>query len=167
MTRALKVLSDREVSPQLGLLKSTLLQLDSTFSERSYGAGSFRDFVQKLEKAGVLRVIQGRGGWLVAPADGVASGSEAGAPLEDGDSSVAEARPVAAAPDWLTLPRTDEPSNRRRPRHWHGRRWCSELKRVLLSGQVRRWPLYLRNVKQIIRQTIRRSTSAPTGSPTW
>src|SRR5262249_7570620 len=32
--RALKVLSDREVSPQLGLLKSTLLQLDSTFSER-------------------------------------------------------------------------------------------------------------------------------------
>src|SRR4051794_9857783 len=32
--RALKVLSDREVAPQLGLLKSTLLQLDSTFSER-------------------------------------------------------------------------------------------------------------------------------------
>ncbi|MDQ3487002.1 MAG: NYN domain-containing protein, partial [Acidobacteriota bacterium] len=35
--RALKILSDREVSPQLGLLKSTLLQLDSTFSERTYG----------------------------------------------------------------------------------------------------------------------------------
>src|SRR4051812_8746030 len=47
--RALKVLSEREVSPQLGLLKSTLLQLDSTFSERSFGAGSFRDFVEKLE----------------------------------------------------------------------------------------------------------------------
>jgi hypothetical protein len=37
--RALAVLTEREVSPQLGLLKSTLLQLDSTFSERSYGAG--------------------------------------------------------------------------------------------------------------------------------
>ena len=36
--RALKVLTDREVSPQLGLLKSTLLQLDSTFTERDYGA---------------------------------------------------------------------------------------------------------------------------------
>ena len=36
--RALKVLSEREVTPQLGLLKSTLLQLDSTFSEREYGA---------------------------------------------------------------------------------------------------------------------------------
>src|SRR5919106_6804921 len=39
--RALKVLSEREVAPQLGLLKSTLLQLDSTFSEREYGANSF------------------------------------------------------------------------------------------------------------------------------
>ena len=55
--RALKVLVDREVTPQLGLLKSTLLQLDSTFSERTYGAGSFRDFAQKLAAAGhvVLR----------------------------------------------------------------------------------------------------------------
>src|SRR5213076_2549532 len=55
--RALKLLSDREVSPQLGLLKSTLLQLDSTFSERTYGAGSFPDFAQKLAAAGhvVLR----------------------------------------------------------------------------------------------------------------
>src|SRR6187401_3314795 len=55
--RALKVLTDREVTPQLGLLKSTLLQLDSTFSERTYGAGSFRDFAQKLASAGhvVLR----------------------------------------------------------------------------------------------------------------
>ena len=49
--RALKVLADREVSPQLGVLKSTLLQLDSTFSEREYGASTFRDFVQKLERA--------------------------------------------------------------------------------------------------------------------
>src|SRR4051812_49907888 len=52
--RALKVLADREVTPQLGLLKSTLLQLDSTFSERTYGAGSFRDFAEKLAAAGVV-----------------------------------------------------------------------------------------------------------------
>jgi uncharacterized LabA/DUF88 family protein len=50
--RALKLLADREVTPQLGLLKSTLLQLDSSFSERAYGANSFRDFVEKLAKAG-------------------------------------------------------------------------------------------------------------------
>ena len=69
--RAMKVLLERDVDPQLGLLKSTLLQLDSTFSERTYGAGSFRDFAQKLEKAGILRVHQAKGGWLVAPAEGV------------------------------------------------------------------------------------------------
>src|SRR3954452_17992185 len=54
LRRALKVLSDREVSPQLGLLKSTLLQLDSTFSERSYGVSSFRDFAEKLAAAGFV-----------------------------------------------------------------------------------------------------------------
>ena len=52
--RALKVLSEREVTPQLGLLKSTLLQLDSTFSEREYGAGSFRDFMEKVAAAGAV-----------------------------------------------------------------------------------------------------------------
>jgi uncharacterized LabA/DUF88 family protein len=52
--RALKVLSDREVSPQLGVLKSTLLQLDPTFSEREYGASTFRDLVQRLDRAGYV-----------------------------------------------------------------------------------------------------------------
>ena len=52
--RALKVLSEREVTPQLGLLKSTLLQLDSTFSEREYGAGSFRDFMEKVAQTGAV-----------------------------------------------------------------------------------------------------------------
>ena len=46
--RALKILADRGVEPQLGPLKSTLLQLDSTFSERDYGASSFREFIQRL-----------------------------------------------------------------------------------------------------------------------
>src|SRR5215475_3271512 len=42
--RALGVLERREVRPQLGLLKSTMLQLDSTFNEKAYGASSFTDF---------------------------------------------------------------------------------------------------------------------------
>src|SRR2546428_6753929 len=52
--RALKILADREVTPQTGLLKSRLLQLDSTFSERNYGASSFLDFVEKLAQAGLV-----------------------------------------------------------------------------------------------------------------
>ena len=38
MERALQVLERRGVQPQLGLLKSTMLQLDSAFNERAYGA---------------------------------------------------------------------------------------------------------------------------------
>jgi hypothetical protein len=54
-------LTDREVTPQLGLLKSTLLQLDSSFSERDYGAGSFREFADKLAKQGLVSLKhQGR-----------------------------------------------------------------------------------------------------------
>src|SRR5262249_9125724 len=36
--RALQVLERRAVQPQLGLLKSTMLQLDPAFNERAYGA---------------------------------------------------------------------------------------------------------------------------------
>src|SRR5919198_1133577 len=54
--RALQVLERRAVQPQLGLLKSTMLQLDSAFSERAYGAGSFSDFVEKLKKADFVNV---------------------------------------------------------------------------------------------------------------
>src|SRR5687768_11867957 len=68
--RALKVLSEREVTPQLGLLKSTLLQLDSTFSERDYGAGSFRDFAEKLEKRGLVTLKHSGRTTVVELADG-------------------------------------------------------------------------------------------------
>ena len=54
--RALKILSEREVSPQIGLLKSTLLQLDSTFSERTYGTSSFLDFVEKVAQSGLVQL---------------------------------------------------------------------------------------------------------------
>ena len=68
--RALKVLLDREVSPQLGLLKSTLLQLDSTFSERDYGANTFRDFIEKMASAGYVNLKQVDRSLLVEMKDG-------------------------------------------------------------------------------------------------
>src|SRR5271165_5460933 len=54
--RALQVLERRAVQPQLGLLKSTMLQLDSAFTEKAYGANSFSDFVEKLKKADFINV---------------------------------------------------------------------------------------------------------------
>lgn len=70
--RALQVLERRAVQPQLGLLKSTMLQLDSTFSERAYGAGSFSDFVEKLKKSEYVNV-SGTGGRYIIERKGTAS----------------------------------------------------------------------------------------------
>ncbi len=157
--RGLKVLLERDVDPQLGLLKSTLLQLDSTFSERNYGAGSFRDFAQKLEKAGILRVHQAKGGWLVAAAEGVN--------LSDG--ATAEATPVEG--DAMTVasnsqppqPQPQQPQRAPVSRDGHPEptgpvqvlgtpaEGVSEMFRIISSADVRKWPLYLRTVKQILR----------------
>ncbi len=63
--RALQVLERREVRPQLGLLKSTMLQLDSSFSEKAYGANSFTDFVEKLRKADYVQVTGGEGRYMI------------------------------------------------------------------------------------------------------
>jgi hypothetical protein len=63
--RALQVLERREVRPQLGLLKSTMLQLDSSFSEKAYGANSFTDFVEKLRKADYVVVTGGEGRYMI------------------------------------------------------------------------------------------------------
>ncbi len=63
--RALQVLERREVRPQLGLLKSTMLQLDSSFSERAYGGGSFTDFIEKLRKADLIQVTGGEGRYMI------------------------------------------------------------------------------------------------------
>src|SRR5271155_999570 len=62
--RALQVLERRAVQPQLGLLKSTMLQLDSAFTEKAYGANSFSDFVEKLKKSDFVNV-SGQGGRYV------------------------------------------------------------------------------------------------------
>src|SRR5690606_25036017 len=149
VTRALQVLLDREVSPQLGLLKSTLLQLDSTFSERSYGAGSFRDFVEKLEKIGVVKVQQVKGSLLVTAADDAPAMPETtAAPADEADGAAVEGGERPA--------RSEDGDENGRGRH-HGPAptivgttadGIRELTRILATGEVRRWPMYLRNVKQ-------------------
>ena len=63
--RALLVLERREVQPQLGLLKSTMLQLDSSFSEKAYGAGSFSEFVEKLKKSDFVDLAGGEGRYTI------------------------------------------------------------------------------------------------------
>jgi uncharacterized LabA/DUF88 family protein len=154
VNRALQVLSEREVSPQLGLLKSTLLQLDSTFSERTYGAGSFRDFLQKLERAGVLRLYQGKGGWMVGPPDGRvaegASGDEGDAATAAGAAPVVDTAETAGAEG--TAGARSAPAGERTGAAGTPADGLREFRQILGTAEIRRWPMYLRNVKQILRQ---------------
>ena len=100
--RALKILSDRGVEPQLGPLKSTLLQLDSTFSERDYGTSSFREFIQRLADKHHLNLRRIDNGYVVelngdAPR-AKPEGDDAAAEAATGDGEAAPAAPRAEAP---------------------------------------------------------------------
>src|SRR6266850_2050377 len=95
--RALKVLSEREVAPQLGLLKSTLLQLDSTFSEREYGASSFRDFMEKVAKTGAV-TLKNAGRSMMVESRDEGPDVEAASPQPEQDSAPPRHAPASRAP---------------------------------------------------------------------
>ncbi|MGH9360117.1 MAG: NYN domain-containing protein [Candidatus Acidiferrales bacterium] len=137
--RALKILADRGVAPQLGLLKSTLLQLDSTFSERDYGAGSFLEFMQKVERAGLAQLRRTERGFLVEPAETSAEGKTSGAEETAVETAVETEPPEAAGePETLAAP---NPA-------------ALELLRQALIAAAEKLPgrpLYLRQVRQRMR----------------
>jgi uncharacterized LabA/DUF88 family protein len=123
--RALKVLADREVSPQLGLLKSTLLQLDSSFSERDYGSSTFRDFAERLEKQGYVTLKHsGRTTLVELVEDGDSAGEET--PRAEGSTQAPRTRrrSISSRAATATLPRalrSSGPSWPRRQRRRGGR----------------------------------------------
>ena len=138
--RALKVLSDREVSPQLGLLKSTLLQLDSTFSERNYGVSSFRDFAQKLANAGHVRLREHGRNVLVELADG-----NGRVRAEDAASPPSVAPQEPREPQEVDL----NPPPGGEPRAADGIR---EVRRIFQAApNPPRFPMYVRQAKQFMR----------------
>ncbi len=129
--RALKILADREVSPQLGLLKSTLLQLDPTFSERDYGAGTFREFVQKLSGAGLVNLKFVDRSLIV----------------ELRESEPATPEPHAAAPAPAAESESLAPASS--PEPVASTQSIQELRELLQRSRVKpRWPMYLRSFKQ-------------------
>jgi uncharacterized LabA/DUF88 family protein len=141
--RALKILAEREVTPQTGLLKSTLLQLDSTFSERNYGASSFLDFIEKVAKAGLVQLKHAGRSVTVELIEGAEDGQgarigDAGEGEPAGAAQPAEATSDAPA---ISVPPPAE----------------SVAEAVALVGQIlrgatsARWPMYVRNFKQILR----------------
>jgi uncharacterized LabA/DUF88 family protein len=163
--RALKILADREVSPQTGLLKSTLLQLDSTFSERNYGASSFLDFVEKLAHSGfVLLKTSGRSVMVELNPnftdDSDAAGLKSRAAIE-GETGETTGVPQAVLPAGETVgyvrPSHDTPQYPAMaeapvgPPAGDQADGVRHVGAILAAATTARWPMYLRNVKQILR----------------
>jgi hypothetical protein len=157
--RALKILADREVSPQTGLLKSTLLQLDSTFSERSYGASSFLDFTEKLQQAGLVQLKHSGRSVMVElnPAfpedgDGVGLQMPAAAPVRprgDGEDDATAAPQAPAA--YASHQPAGHPSPEPIVQIGDNADGVKAAGQVLAAATGARWPMYLRNAKQILR----------------
>jgi uncharacterized LabA/DUF88 family protein len=144
--RALKILAEREVAPQLGLLKSTLLQLDATFTERDYGAGSFLEFIRKLEKDNLVQARKTDRGYLVEMVE--AEGAKE-FPLETVEpSSEMVAEPAAPAELAPSPPPEGAPESGLKAEETF-----ALLKKALSSltekGPSR--PIYLRQVRQAMR----------------
>jgi len=163
--RALKVLAEREVSPQTGLLKSTLLQLDSTFSERNYGSSSFLDFAEKLSQAGLVTLkTSGRSVMVELNPDfveGEASADAADMKVAAVESDVVQAfppSPEASAghrsfsgggrPADNVVQAFPPPPETSAGSQADGVRLVGD---ALRNASNARWPMYVRNVKQIIR----------------
>ena len=145
--RALKVLVDREVTPQLGLLKSTLLQLDSSFSERDYGVGSFREFADKLARHGLVSLKQQGRSTLVELPDANAPAQEA--PQAE-TASLGGNGSGHAKSDTLTE-LLEQPDSVPQPNASLGD-GVALVRRVLAEAKTEpRWPMYPRQFKQFLR----------------
>ena len=147
--RALKVLTDREVSPQLGLLKSTLLQLDSTFSERDYGVSTFRDFIEKVAKTGLVTLRHSGRSMMV---DAVESQEGTEAP----EVSLQPALPVPAPPTAAPLTPAYTPIAAAQATPAVDPEQIPQIVESTRDVFNRaapppRWPMYVRQLKQFIR----------------
>ena len=160
--RALKVLTDREVTPQLGLLKSTLLQLDSSFSERDYGVGSFREFADKLARHGLVSLKhQGRSTLVELPDPSTPQAPPAEPALLRTSPSTPQAPPAepallrtSAAEESKTESLTElleQPDSVPQPNASLGD-GVALVRRVLAEASAEpRWPMYPRQFKQFLR----------------
>jgi uncharacterized protein (TIGR00288 family) len=153
--RALKVLSEREVTPQLGLLKSTLLQLDSTFSEREYGAGSFRDFMEKVAQTGAVTLKHaGRSMLVEVHEEGSVEPDQGRAADGQAERAPVAARPAAEprAPSGFPEDEDEESMPASPMTMQDGIRAVQQA--INRAPAPPRWPMYVRQAKQFLRGAI-------------
>jgi hypothetical protein len=145
LQRAMKILAEREVAPQLGVLKSTLLQLDPTFSERDYGTGSFQEFMQKMKAARYVQLRRTDRGYMVdleaIESEKTVPGQEAHPAPVDSSQPAAETAPAQPADSAPVAPLADRTEA------------MALLKQAVaaLSEKGPNRPLYMRQVRQALR----------------
>jgi hypothetical protein len=137
-------------------LKSTLLQLDSTFSEREYGVSSFRDFMEKVAQAGAVTLKHAGRSMLV---EQVEDGAQA-----DSRPSMSEPSTEASSPE--NPPSAFAPADRRGGLDEGDEEEQMPVSPMSLQDGIRavqrafsetppaRWPLYVRQAKQHLRSAI-------------
>jgi hypothetical protein len=139
------------VAPQLGLLKSTLLQLDPTFTERDYGAGSFLEFIRKLEKENLVQARKTERGYLVEIVEAESSKEPTPETVEPAGETIPESA-APAAPAELA----PSPSPEGAPESGlNAEETLALLKKALssLTEKAPSRPVYLRQVRQAMRST--------------
>jgi hypothetical protein len=122
------------------------LQLDPTFSERDFGAGSFLDFIQKLRKAGLVEMRRTERGYLVEAPEAEAVPEAPAEPVEvpveaepAAEAPVLEAQPVSSAPPVIPAASLED---------------SLAVLRLALPGHFEKAPnrpVYLRQIRQILR----------------
>jgi uncharacterized protein (TIGR00288 family) len=146
--RALKVLSEREVTPQLGLLKSTLLQLDSTFSEREYGASSFRDFMEKIAQSGAVTLKHAGRSMLVESRDDGAVDIEV-------VTAPAERLPQSDQKPSMPAPQDGDEDESMPASPLSMQDGIRAVQQAIVNAPTQpRWPMYVRQAKQFLRSAI-------------
>jgi hypothetical protein len=125
--------------------------LDSTFTERDYGASTFRDFIEKMASAGYVNLKQVDRSLLVELKDRESVAAEEEEPPQPGAESVpptsaSVAASGSSAPAVVSFPSPAGPTPAQ----------LEEGVRALFDAfqnakNPPHWPMYLRNVKQYVK----------------
>jgi hypothetical protein len=120
-----------------------LLQLDATFTERDYGAGSFLEFIRKLEKDNLVQARKTDRGYLVEMVEAETAKEPPLETVEPASETVPEPAELASPPSLESAPESG----------LNAEETFALLKKALSSlaekGPSR--PIYLRQVRQAMR----------------
>jgi hypothetical protein len=127
-----------------------LLQLDSTFTERDYGASTFRDFIEKMAAAGYVNLKQVDRSLLVELKEQFqAEGEETAAAVAPEPLPSVTTPTNGQSGEVTSVPPTPSVSG---PTPMQTEEGVRAMQEAFQNARIPpHWPMYLRNVKQFIK----------------